>query len=102
MSTRNISEYVKEMYAMDISATEISHITDKIVPLMNEWRNRPLEAVYPFVFLDYMHYKVRDNGTVESRAGYSGPTRATFSAELEPLIPENLSHFFNLVRVLSG
>jgi putative transposase len=71
MSTRNISEYVKEMYAMDISATEISHITDKIIPLMNEWRNRPLEAVYPFVFLDCMHYKVRDNGTVESRAIYN-------------------------------
>lgn len=71
MSTRNISEYVKEMYAMDISATEVSHITDKIIPLMNEWRNRPLEAVYPFVFLDCMHYKVRDNGTVESRAIYN-------------------------------
>ena len=71
MSTRNISEYVKEMYAIEISATEISHITDKIIPLMNEWRNRPLEAVYPFVFLDCMHYKVRDNGTVESRAIYN-------------------------------
>jgi len=71
MSTRNISEYVKEMYAMEISATEISHITDKVIPLMNEWRNRPLEAVYPFVFLDCMHYKVRDNGTVESRAIYN-------------------------------
>jgi putative transposase len=71
MSTRNISEYVKEMYGMEISATEISHITDKIVPLMNEWRNRPLEAVYPFVFLDCMHYKVRDNGAVESRAIYN-------------------------------
>ena len=62
MSTRNISEYVKEMYAMEISAREISHITDKpgrraIIPLMNEWRSRPLEAVYPFVFLDCMHYK---------------------------------------------
>lgn len=54
MSTRNISEYIKEMYAMDISATEISHITDKIVPLINEWCNRPLEPVYPFVFLDCM------------------------------------------------
>ena len=56
MSTRNISDYVKEMYAMDISATEISNITDRIIPAMNEWKNRPLEAVYPFVFLDCMHY----------------------------------------------
>lgn len=59
MSTRNISDYVKEMYAMDISATEISHITDKIIPAMNEWRNRPLEAVYPFVFLDCIHWSVK-------------------------------------------
>lgn len=71
MSTRNISEYVKEMYAMEISATEISHITDKILPLMNEWRSRPLESVYPFVFLDCMHYKVRESGSVESRAIYN-------------------------------
>jgi len=52
MSTRNISNYVKEMYAMDISATEISNITDKIIPAMNEWLNRPLEAIYLFLFLD--------------------------------------------------
>lgn len=71
MSTRNISDYVKEMYAMDISATEISHITDKIIPAMNEWRNRPLDAVYPFVFLDCMHYKVRESGGVETRAIYN-------------------------------
>ncbi|MDF7822356.1 IS256 family transposase [Runella sp. MFBS21] len=71
MSTRNISEYIKEMYGMDISATEISHITDKIVPLINEWCNRPLEPVYPFVFLDCMHYKVRESGGVESRAIYN-------------------------------
>jgi putative transposase len=71
MSTRNISDYVKEMYAMDISATEISNITDRIIPAMNEWRSRPLEAVYPFVFLDCMHYKVRESGGVESRAVYN-------------------------------
>jgi len=71
MSTRNISDYVAEMYAMEISATQISHITDKIVPVMNEWRNRPLDPVYPFVFLDCMHYKVRENGTVESPAIYN-------------------------------
>lgn len=52
MSTRDISGYVKEIYAMDISATEISTITDKVIPALNEWRNRPLESVYPFVFLD--------------------------------------------------
>ncbi|WP_437920655.1 IS256 family transposase [Sphingobacterium sp. LRF_L2] len=71
MSTRDISSYVKEMYAMDISATEISNITDKVIPSLNEWRNRPLESVYPFVFLDCMHYKVKDNGSVQTRAVYN-------------------------------
>ena len=71
MSTRDISNYVKEMYAMEISATEVSHITDKVIPAMNEWRNRPLESIYPFVFLDCMHYKVREGGSVISRAVYN-------------------------------
>jgi putative transposase len=71
MSTRNISDYVKEMYAMEISPTGISNITDRIIPAMNEWRTRPLEGVYPFVFLDCMHYKVRDSGSVECRAIYN-------------------------------
>ncbi|SFB86625.1 Transposase, Mutator family [Parapedobacter composti] len=63
MSTRDISDYVKEMYAMGISSKEISNITDKVIPALNEWRNRPLESVYPFVFLDCMHHKVKDNSS---------------------------------------
>ena len=71
MSTRDISNYIKEMYAMDISATEISNITDKVIPAMTEWRNRPLESIYPFIFLDCMHFKVKENGSVQSRAVYN-------------------------------
>lgn len=71
MSTRDISGYVREMYAMEVSATEISSITDKVIPALNEWRNRPLESLYPFVFLDCMHYKVKDNGSVQTRAVYN-------------------------------
>jgi transposase-like protein len=71
MSTRAISDYIMEMYAMEISATEISRITDSVLPAVQEWRNRPLDAVYPFVFLDCIHYKVRVNGAVESRAIYN-------------------------------
>lgn len=52
MSTRAISDFIREMYAMEISATEISRITESVMPAVNEWRSRPLEAVYPFVFLD--------------------------------------------------
>jgi len=50
MSTRAISDFIREMYAMEISATEISRITESVMPAVNEWRSRPLEAVYPFVF----------------------------------------------------
>jgi transposase-like protein len=71
MSTRAISDYIMEMYAMEVSATEISRITDSVLPAVQEWRNRSLDAVYPFVFLDCIHYKVRVNGTVESRAIYN-------------------------------
>lgn len=71
MGTRAISDYIREMYAMEISATEISRLTDSVLPAVTEWRNRPLDAVYPFVFLDCMHYKVRHNGTVETRAIYN-------------------------------
>lgn len=71
MSTRDISGFIKEMYAMEISATEISHITDKVIPVVNEWRTRALEAIYTFVFLDCIHYKVRENGTIQSRAIYN-------------------------------
>ena len=71
MSTRDISNYIKDMYAMDISATEISHITDKVIPAMTEWRNRPLESIYPFIFLDCMHFKVKENSSIQSRAVYN-------------------------------
>jgi putative transposase len=71
VSTRDISEYIKEMYQMDISATQLSSITDKVIPALNEWRTRPLHSVYAFVYLDCMHYKVRENGRVVTRAIYN-------------------------------
>lgn len=71
VSTRDISDYIKEMYQMDISATQLSSITDRVIPAMNEWRTRPLQSVYPFVFLDCMHYKVREDGSVTTRAVYN-------------------------------
>lgn len=71
MSTRDISNYIKEMYAMEISATEISSITDKVIPAMKEWRTRPLDSIYPIVFLDCIHFKVKEEGSVRSRAVYN-------------------------------
>jgi transposase-like protein len=71
VSTRDITKHIKEIYQMDISAATLSAITDKIIPAMNEWRSRPLESVYAFVYLDCMHYKVREGGSVVTRAVYN-------------------------------
>lgn len=71
VSTRDISQHIKEMYQMDISATQLSSITDKVIPAMNEWRTRSLQSVYPFVYLDCMHYKARESGRVVTRAIYN-------------------------------
>jgi len=60
-----------EMYGLEVSSAKISLITDKLLPLITEWRNRPLEAVYPIVFLDAMHFKVRVEGKVTSKAFYT-------------------------------
>lgn len=71
VSTREITKHIKEIYQMDISAATLSAITDKVIPAMNEWRSRPLESVYAFVYLDCMHYKVREGGSVVTRAVYN-------------------------------
>ncbi|WP_428985363.1 transposase [Sphingobacterium oryzagri] len=71
MDTRGISGYVEEIYAMDISAVEISTITEKVIPAIKEWRNRPLESIYLFLFLDCMHYKFKDNGSIQTCALYN-------------------------------
>ncbi len=71
VSNRDIVKHIKEMYQMDISATALSTITDKVIPAMNEWRSRPLDAIYAFVYMDCMHYKVREGGSVVTRAIYN-------------------------------
>lgn len=71
VSTRDISAYIKEMYLMDVSAAQLSAITDKVIPAMQEWRSRPIDAVYPIVFMDCIHYKVKEDGRVVTRAVYN-------------------------------
>ncbi|MCW8397261.1 IS256 family transposase [Legionella sp. PATHC038] len=71
MSYEAISEHLSEMYGLEVSSAKISLITDKLLPLITEWRNRSLESVYPIVFLDAMHFKVRVEGKVISRAFYT-------------------------------
>jgi transposase-like protein len=71
MSYEAISEHLAEMYGLEVSSAKISLITDKLLPMITEWRNRPLESVYPIVFLDAMHFKVRVDGKVTTKAFYS-------------------------------
>jgi len=69
-SYSDIRDHLMDMYGLEASTATISRVTDKILPLIQDWRNRPLEAVYPFVWLDAIHYKVRHEGRVVSRAVY--------------------------------
>ena len=64
VSQRDISEQIKSLYDVDISPELVSKISEKIIPEVTAWRNRPLETVYPFVFLDAIHYKVKDNNQI--------------------------------------
>lgn len=71
MSYEAIVDHLEELYGLDVSPAKISQITDKLLPVITEWRNRPLEPVYPIVFLDAMHFKIREEGKVVSKAIYS-------------------------------
>ena len=70
MSTRDIHDQLQELYGIELSAEMVSKITDKILPEVKEWQSRPLNPVYPFVFMDCIHYKVREDGRILSRAAY--------------------------------
>lgn len=70
MSTRDIHEQIKDLYGIEVSADMVSKITERIVPEIKEWQNRPLEPIYPFVFMDAIHYKIRDDGHIFNRAAY--------------------------------
>ena len=69
-STRDIQAHLQQIYGLEVSPTLISHVTDKILPTLREWQSRPLQPVYAVVFLDAIHYKVRQDGHVENKAVY--------------------------------
>lgn len=71
MSYADIQHHLKDMYGVEISDGTLTAITDRIIPSIKEWQNRPLEGLYPVIWLDAMHFKVRHEGIVKSRAIYS-------------------------------
>ena len=70
MSTRDIHDQLQELYGIELSAEMVSKITDKILPEVKEWQSRPLNPVYPFVFMDAIHYKVKENHQYVTKAAY--------------------------------
>ena len=70
-SYSQISEHIEEMYGIEFSKATISAVTDKVIPLLKEWQQRPLESIFPFVWLDAIHYKIKENGRYISKAVYT-------------------------------
>jgi len=71
MSYKDMSGHLEDIYGISISKGTLTAITDKIIHTVKEWQARPLEAVYPIVWLDAIHYKIRENGKVLSKAVYT-------------------------------
>ena len=71
MSTRDIEDHMKDIYGIEVSSAMVSKVTDKILPMVTEWQSRPLDRIYPIVFLDAIHFKVRKENRVVNKAAYS-------------------------------
>jgi transposase-like protein len=70
MTTGDIESHMQELYGVDISDSTISRITDKILPIVKEWQERPLEDIYAVVFMDAIHFHVRSEGRIVKKAVY--------------------------------
>jgi putative transposase len=70
MTTRQISDTLMDIYGFEASEGFISDVTDKILPEIEDWQNRPLNSVYPVLFIDAIHYSVKDNGVIRKLAAY--------------------------------
>ena len=70
-SYSQITDHIEEIYGVHFSKPAITAVTDKLIPMLQEWKQRPLESIYPFIYLDAIHYKVRDEGHYVSKAFYT-------------------------------
>lgn len=70
MTTRDISEQIQKLYEIELSAETVSNITNRVLPLVIDWQNRPLEKTYSFIFMDAIHYKVREEKQIVIKAAY--------------------------------
>lgn len=74
MTTRQISDTIQDIYGFETSEGFILDVTDKLLPEIEEWQNRPLEEIYPVIYIDAIHYSVRDNGVIRKLAAYDSWT----------------------------
>lgn len=70
LTTREINEQIQDLYGIEVSATMVSNITDQIIPEIKEWQERPLDSVYPILFIDAVHFSVREENRVVKKAAY--------------------------------
>lgn len=70
VSTRDIQDHLENLYGIEVSPTLISNVTNKIMPVIKEWQNRPLQCVYAVVYLDAIHFKVKQEGHIVNKAAY--------------------------------
>lgn len=70
MTTRQISDTLMYIYGFEASESFISDVTDKLLPQIEDWQNRPLDEIYPVVYIDAIHYSVRDNNVIKKLAAY--------------------------------
>ena len=68
MSYGATKDHIAEIYQLEVSEATISSITDQLIPQLKAWQSRPLDNVYPFVWLDAIHYKVKDEGRYVNKA----------------------------------
>ena len=96
LTTREINEQIQDLYGIEVSATMVSNITDQIIPIIKEWQERPLDDIYPIVFIDAVHFSVREEARVIKKAAYIvlGIDREGFKDVLGIWIGENESSKF--------
>jgi transposase-like protein len=70
LTTREINEQIQDLYGIEVSATMVSNITDQIIPEIKEWQERALDDVYPFIFIDAVHFSVREDNRIVKKAAY--------------------------------
>ncbi len=71
MSYRDIRSHIQEMYGIEVSEATITAVTDQLIPELKAWQSRSLDALYPFIWLDAIHYKIKENGRYVSKAVYT-------------------------------